>query len=433
MSIAVLFLVFSLLPISSNIREKILFAIAGFLTSLIVKMLFIARESQRRAKDTIASINSKFETVLTRLFEHFEPAITYPWLLTDGKHELSSPTDVYRAWLYLLYRMKSDYCATNYISDIYHNDWAKAALAVQAAKKLDETSTEIRKVLIFDDEEELIKFSHAMEKQRQIGIKVQYILNSEIDNDAELSRLSGNIRSRDFGFFDGERVLVWDLDDQRRPIGGSVEFGRETLSHYERFFRELYKRASEIRTRSTVHFLRVRDVTLFAKEVDEWRDERNHGYRDQYANMDYALRAGVGWLSKFGTLDGTLVYGAYDGSGEAVGFSMLIGSGDDRELYVAVRPGRTHDPRNPPNHRYGSRLTHWTVDAAFSDPAVRRVHLKVRPLPEYRVGMYERAGFTRRESTFFEHINGEPVEFQAMALERSQWERGTRSEDRSER
>ena len=104
------------------------------------------------------------------------------------------------------------------------------------------------------------------------------------------------------------------LDDNRQITGGWVLFGRDHAERHERFFDELFAKAREFSSGRFV-VLRIPDQQLkeFTRTVDSWVDNKNRGYAGDYENMAYSLRLGGGWLTKFGSLSGTIVYGGYCG------------------------------------------------------------------------------------------------------------------------
>jgi RimJ/RimL family protein N-acetyltransferase len=237
------------------------------------------------------------------------------------------------------------------------------------------------------------------------------------DGDLTAARSNGAVPSIDFGIFDQRTVLVWYLDVTTRAVkSGAVLHGSEAVAAHEEFFDVLFKKASSFSSgRLAVVRIPVDLVKHTAVIVDGWRDEQGRGYVGDYQNVDYALRLSGGWLNTFRKDAGTRVYAAFR-EGLFVGFSLLIGAGnDDKELYVAIRPGQLQ-------HGLGRRLTEQTIRLAFEEPTLKRLHLKVRPLPAHRVQLYEKLGFKSVGAVFKETVNDIETDFLPMAITRADFD-----------
>ena len=74
------------------------------------------------------------------------------------------------------------------------------------------------------------------------------ILREEIENNPLLrkplrNQLGGQI---DFGIFDDMVVLVWTLDDKRKPKGGKVIVGDTRVAAFRAFFDDLVQEAQAL-------------------------------------------------------------------------------------------------------------------------------------------------------------------------------------------
>jgi ribosomal protein S18 acetylase RimI-like enzyme len=414
------------LELPEETKRRLVFVFTGVFMGAIAEAIWLllmdlreatsAREdiqtTLQRLDGSINQIARHHDELVQQLSERIERDETISDLM-DSHDVALTPESLQSKWMYLLCRLRKSYLATNYIAQIYDTDWAQAALHVQYAKRSDDL--DIKKVFVLEKMDELLTFASHIERQRGIGVQIYFLLRSDVAHDAALEgRLHvKDIPSIDFGIFDTNRVLSWELDGSRRLTGGRVLFGRDHTERHERFFDDLFKKAKQV---SKDHFVVVRipehQVKEIARLIDGWKDSGGKGYSGDYANMDYALRLGSGWLTKFGTLPGTVSYAAYH-EGVLVGFSLLIGaSRSDKEFYVAIRPGHL-------GSGLGKRLTKATVGNAFDDLGLDSVHLKVRPHPDYRVKMYQDVGFTRDPNLIREEVNGVVTEFFTMRMNRS--------------
>ncbi len=327
-----------------------------------------------------------------------------------------SADEVRERWMHLLSRLRNTYSATNYIRDIYSQNWAQAALHIQLAKKAN-ADVEIRKVFLFDGEDELVEAAAFIEEQRRIGVHVYYLLHGALQDGRLCNRIhEQDIPSVDFGIFDEEKVLVWELNPARELVGGRIVFGSEQVARHQTFFDELFRKARDFtKNRFTVVPVRSADVKDYSASVDRWRNDDDSGYTGQYANLDYALRLSGGWLSQFRSQPGTVVLAALLG-GEHVGFSLLVGkSHEEKEFYIAVHP------RHLKKH-VGRDLTRETLTYGFKKLGLTRIYLKVRPEPAHRIALYQEVGFEEFGNKLTEEINGIQTEFIQMELSRRRFE-----------
>lgn len=147
-------------------------------------------------------------------------------------------------------------------------------------------------------------------------------------------------------------------------------------------------------------------------------------YPEEFGQLDYALRDN-GWLAQFPPAPTTRRYSA-DRDGELVGFSLLVDITDTQaEFYVAVHPSHL-------GHGVGKDITRLTLDQAFADLALERVHLKVRTWHSRGIKVYERYGF-EATNTLYDQANGELVEFLRMEVTRASWEGRSRTAPRADR
>lgn len=324
------------------------------------------------------------------------------------------PSEAPKVWFDLLCRLQQTYSATNYIDSrhLYDTEWGKAALAIQNGKKRAGPSVEIKKVFVIDDPEEVAILSAHLERQREIGVNLQYIYHHEIAADPTLARGLSTLLSVDFGIFDESHVLVWRLED--RKVGGvQVLFGRETVDRHRAFFDLLYLRAQEKHGNET---LLVRLQEAQREAIAHWPP-----YDAPYEKLDYALRNPTGWLYTFGAQRECERYGVYVG-GELIGFTLLDRAAQDpltarrddtaAEFYVAVHPKKVKGG-------LGRRATVAALQEGFGPLGLDRIFLKVRVGHPGR-RLYAAIGFQHRDTKVVD-IHGESVDFDIMDITASQF------------
>jgi hypothetical protein len=131
--------------------------------------------------------------------------------------------------------------------------WANSALAIQQAKVL-RGGTQIRKVFFVDDQSEFEPCREILEKQMEAGLDLRYLQYKKIDSNTVLSDLSKVLASRDFGIFDHQCVLIWNLNNQRDIVNGELivntnEISNNEIVKYERFFTQLWNASTPLALR----------------------------------------------------------------------------------------------------------------------------------------------------------------------------------------
>jgi diamine N-acetyltransferase len=134
--------------------------------------------------------------------------------------------------------------------------------------------------------------------------------------------------------------------------------------------------------------------------------------------LDYALRNG-GWLDEYGSSDTAEILVAEDEEG-TIGFSLITRkTGADAEFRIALHPHRL-------GRGLGTMLTLMTLRHGFSDPSLKTISLIVRKNNPRAQRLYESLQFHHcGECT--ELVQGEPVAFRQMAIDRATFEGVTRS------
>jgi len=216
--------------------SAILSIVVGLLISLIIIILVESFRQQNDIKVIKATYGNLIKLILeeqNRSENNLSYILKYGVVNFEDRYMPS-------VWRELLWNVKKCYYATNYIrsNEIYGQNWADAALAIQKAKSFGE-QVEIKKVFIIDDDSELKDLSATFKKQIDAGINIRYILKRKFDEMMTLRFEKNEIQSIDFGIFDNKSVFLWKLD-KRSIAGGGVIFKGDQVSIYKEFFKQLF-------------------------------------------------------------------------------------------------------------------------------------------------------------------------------------------------
>ena len=390
--------------LSHYVLAGFLAVVIGALTEIVV-VLFQERDDVKAGlKKVKTGLNQLVEVLGDRIAK--DESIRY--LLQYIDRDLPKQ-QMLETWIDLLTQLRTTYFATNYIDTdaVYTNDWGGAALLIQnAKKKAYNEKVVIRKVFLIDDDNEIPMVSGILEEQKNIGVQIHYLPFRLLREDANLY---GQLRSReitsvDFGIFNGDIVLVWELKD-REVIQGRVLVGREHAEKYTRFFEALFQKASDF-NRGRIAVLPLRDQTR--EIITRWPK-----YRAPYEDMDCILRSPGGWLDKFRTKPKSRIYAAYE-DGSLVGFSILDCADNEAEMYVAVHPNQVNNDAK----KFGRKLTKLMLDKGFNELAMNRIRVSVPRRYPRTIMLFENVGFER---------NGEDSDPFQMSIDKDRYQTFTQS------
>ena len=137
-------------------------------------------------------------------------------------------------------------------------------------------------------------------------------------------------------------------------------------------------------------------------------------YPHEFRDLDYALRD-RGWLDEYSHKPGAEILIA-DDDGKIVGFSIIVReTGGSAEFRIAVHPERL-------GKGMGKTIMLLTLAHGFSDPGTRTIRLIVRKNNPRAKRLYEHLHF-RHTGECTEEIQGRPVEFFRMEIDRATYEK----------
>jgi len=132
-------------------------------------------------------------------------------------------------------------------------------------------------------------------------------------------------------------------------------------------------------------------------------------YPAEFEDLDYALRKN-GWLDEYCNKGGADVLIA-DDDGKLAGFSIIAREpGGGAEFRIALHPEQL-------GRGLGNEIARLSLAHGFSDPAIQTIRLIVRKNNPRAKRLYETLHF-RKTGECIEEIQGKPVEFYAMEIDR---------------
>jgi diamine N-acetyltransferase len=139
-------------------------------------------------------------------------------------------------------------------------------------------------------------------------------------------------------------------------------------------------------------------------------------YPAEFRDLDYALRQ-EGWLDEYRN-KGTADILVAECDGEIAGFSIISREqGGTAEFRIALHPERL-------GQGIGKEIARRSLARGFSDPAIERIRLIVRKNNPRAGRLYEALKF-QKTGECIEEIQGTPVEFSTMEIDRATFKRGT--------
>jgi hypothetical protein len=150
-------------------------------------------------------------------------------------------------WMELFWIIRNSLSASSYIkpSEGYDQSYTEIGLEIQKVLiKAKECS--IRRVFILDDEDEKQQMNNIMLKHKNAGIKVRYIFRKDINDKSMLKLWARKLESLDFGIVDSAFVSLIILNKEREIKYAKLEFNKEKLAEYKRFYNNLFEEAKEL-------------------------------------------------------------------------------------------------------------------------------------------------------------------------------------------
>lgn len=149
-------------------------------------------------------------------------------------------------WIELLWQMEHKYYGVSYSDpDLWWSQaFSKLAIEIQKTKIL-VNKADVRRIFIYDDEEEKNRIYDTIREQCLAGINVKYISRQSIDGSYLLKQLASKLETFDFALIDSKIAWLVVVDKNRKFKSGKALI-EETLSdNYQRFFDHLFQEAEK--------------------------------------------------------------------------------------------------------------------------------------------------------------------------------------------
>jgi len=224
--------------------KVILTLITTCATLLIIESVRISQKTQEQSLK-IQEQNERLCDLSRVLSEKSLTEAKRAALLQAAQRQLKD-SQLFQAWLELLWAIERSYQSTNYIpsSEIYEHGYGKCALSIQTVKK-EVRDIPITKIFICNNDNEHQEISKTMKIQKDAGFTVRHIPYDKIFKHAHLQPEKHGVETIDFAIFDSETVLLWFLDPKTRlPVGGRILIGTDNVSRYIKFFNMLFQEST---------------------------------------------------------------------------------------------------------------------------------------------------------------------------------------------
>ena len=155
------------------------------------------------------------------------------------------PEEVFELWVDAL-QISSSFLAHNRVlpDEVWGTTWAdKIALALQGAHVAKGNS--IRRLFIYDTEEEVEGLQTYIASQKRIGIEVRQISKGDYDCIRSIEYKVEGVRSQDFVIIDEDIVLYVDLDQERSIVGATLLRSQQEAKKLRSIMMDAWEASSE--------------------------------------------------------------------------------------------------------------------------------------------------------------------------------------------
>jgi hypothetical protein len=209
----------------------------GLLTSLLATNLI---ESYRQ-NTRYLRLQELLNKLLEKLSDRYVNASDTAQLLQFGSTAFTREKTM-SVWLDLLWLTSSRYWATNYTKEVWDSSLPDLGIQIQIAKARAK-QVDMRRVYIIDDLAELNGLRERIEAQLAGGIKVKYVLVTEIKKNKYFNSLLKELDSLDMALIDSRIIFSLELDKQRRIQNSKTIFDEKMCKNHERIFEMIFDEA----------------------------------------------------------------------------------------------------------------------------------------------------------------------------------------------
>ena len=211
--------------------------VATTVISNLVEFYLQSRETRR--------INANLANLLVRIGKCFHSATELNQILRYGV-TIFKREQIPNVWIELLWKMESRYYGVSYSSpDLWWSQaFTKLAIEIQKTKII-VNKADIRRVFIYEDENEKNSIYETMREQSLAGIKVKSISKQSIADSYLLKQLAGKLETLDYALIDSKIAWLVVIDKNRKFKLGKALIDEALVDNYQRFFDHLFEEAEK--------------------------------------------------------------------------------------------------------------------------------------------------------------------------------------------
>ncbi len=203
----------------------------------LVEFYLQARETRR--------INANLADLLLKIGRSFHSAVELNQILRYGVTSFTRE-QIPNIWIELLWRMENRYYGVSYSRpDLWWSQaFTKLAIEIQKTKII-VNKADIRRVFIYEDDDEKNGIQETMREQALAGIKVKYISKQSITENYLLKQLADRLETLDYAVIDGKIAWLVVIDKNRKFKLGKALIDDTLTDNYKRFFDHLFEEAEK--------------------------------------------------------------------------------------------------------------------------------------------------------------------------------------------
>ncbi len=199
-------------------------------------------EFYRQSRE-INRINANISDILIKIGKFYHSGWELGQILRYGVTSFQRE-QIPKVWIELLWKMENRYYGISYSDpDLWWSQaFSKLAIEIQRAKIL-VNKADVRRIFIYNDENEKNKIYDIMHEQCLAGINVKYISRSAIEDNYLLKQLASKLETLDYALIDAKTAWLVVVDKNRKFKAGKALIEETLFENYKRFFDHLFEEA----------------------------------------------------------------------------------------------------------------------------------------------------------------------------------------------
>lgn len=221
--------------------EGLLSIMVGLVGVIAVNNLI---EFYRQSRE-MSRLNSNLSNLLVKIGKFYHSAWELNQILRYGVTTFKRE-QIPNIWIELLWQMENRYYGVSYSDpDLWWSQaFSKLAIEIQKTKII-VNKADIRRVFIYQDEEEKNRINELMREQYAAGINVKSISRKSIDDSYLLKQLAGKLETFDYALIDSKIAWLVTVDKNRKFKVGKALIDETLADKYKRFFDHLFQEAEK--------------------------------------------------------------------------------------------------------------------------------------------------------------------------------------------